>query len=243
MLKVSQLNKYYGKNHVIKDVSFNLAKSSIIGLIGINGAGKTTIMKQIVGLLKPDSGEILFNNININKQVNINISYIPDKPVFFEELTVNENLKFYAKIWDIDFDKINQLSKLFSLEEYLSYFPTQLSKGNQQKIMIIFSLLSGFDLLVADEPFTGLDPEQVLELKQLLLSLKKDGKTILISTHQLDLAETICDSFIFINKGTVIFTGTVNDIQTMNNTQSPISIENFFISLLQQGRENDNSLA
>lgn len=233
MIEVKNMSKYYGEFQALKNISFSIKKSSIVGLIGSNGAGKTTIIKNMVKLLEPDSGEILLDGKNISKLSEYPVSYIPDEPVYFEELTLYENLLFLCKIYKSDKNKILELSDRFKISEYFNNFPSQLSKGNQQKMMIVFSILRGFDLLIADEPFNGLDPEQINEFKNLLISLRNEGKTIMLSTHLLDLAETICDSFIFINRGMLVAEGTKKELLDLSKS-SKNSLESIFIDLVNQ---------
>lgn len=209
LLSVTNLHKSYNNQIAIKDISFNIKQGEIVGLVGENGAGKTTTIKSILKLIKSDSGSISFEGKIYDNIFDIEnkITYIPDEPVLYEELSCFDNINFIGRVFHNnknDFDNLsNELITMFNFEEYLHKYPTELSKGNKQKLMIILGGLQKFKLLIADEPFTGLDPIQIKTLKEYFKKLRENGCSVMLSTHLLDIAESICDKVIIIDKNTV----------------------------------------
>lgn len=202
---ISHLKKYFNETLVLKDISFFLPKETITGILGKNGAGKTTLIKCMTSFYEDYLGEILLVNAGDQRRLSINdIAYIPDEPVYYEELTLAEHLKFISAMNNMQFE-VDSLIDRFSLKEYLNKFPHELSKGTLQRMQICLALLRNGDLIIADEPFDGLDPLQVQILKNEFLKLKKRGKTLLISSHQVDLIQKICDRFIVIDSGEVVY--------------------------------------
>ncbi len=202
---MSNLTKYFSGTLVLKDISFSLPNGTITGIIGKNGAGKTTIIKCITSFYDDYVGEILLVNGNNQRLLSINdIAYVPDKPVYYEELNLDEHLKFISAMNNTQFE-VDSLIDRFSLKEYLNKFPHELSKGTLQRMQICLAILRNADLIIADEPFDGLDPLQVQILKNEFLKLKELGKTILVSSHQLDLIQKICDRYVIIDSGKVVY--------------------------------------
>lgn len=210
IVSFKKVNKYYNEFHALKDISFNIPKNSIVGLIGANGSGKTTAIKCLLNYYDDYSGEITVfkeKNKNIFQEDNI-FSYIPDTPVYYEELTVKEHLEFISRMYKTE-ENIEELVEDFELESHLDKFPHELSKGNRQKLLICCALLRDYKILVSDEPFSGLDPRQINSLKKRLLKLKDEGKTIILSTHLLALIENLCDYYIMIDKGRLVGSGSI----------------------------------
>ena len=194
LLSVSRLNKLYDGKIAIKDINFTIKKGEIIGLVGENGAGKTSTIKSILKLIHHDGGVTKFEGEEYNNIFDIEnkISYIPDEPIFYNNLTCLDNIKFIGRIFSNDTDIFNEkyisLVKKFDFEKHLNKYPEELSKGNKQKLMIILGTLQKFRLMIADEPFTGLDPVQIKVLKEHFISIKNEGNSVMISTHLLDIA-------------------------------------------------------
>lgn len=190
-----------------------IESGSVVGLIGPNGAGKTTLLKCILRLLRYEQGEIFYNDQLLlgREEIAKEISYIPDQPIYYEDLTLEENLRLYAMLSGLSrqefFEKKHTLLQHLELEEYMGQLPDRLSKGNKQKMMIAMAFMKKFGLMLADEPFSGLDPSAIRNLKDLFVRVKKENKSVLISTHMLDLAQTICDCYIFLDHGSILAAG------------------------------------
>ena len=185
----------YGQSIALDSLSFFAPRGEIVGLIGENGAGKTTAVKTIVRFIKPEHGTISINGTDIQKikLEQYPVSYIPDTPVFYEELSLLEHLQFVKALFPDIPVSIEDTIVRFDLQEHCNKVPAALSKGTQQKLSIAMALLRSFDILVADEPFTGLDPTQIAVLKDCLLEVKQAGKLVLLSSHLLSVVENICD--------------------------------------------------
>lgn len=223
-LKVNQLTGGYTRTPVIKDVSFEVGDGEIVGLIGLNGAGKSTTIKHIMGLMTPFSGGIEVDGLTLKQdpiQYRKKISFIPETPMVYRSLTLKEHLEMTAMAYDIPFETVmeraNPLLKLFRLDERLNWFPEDFSKGMKQKVMITSAMVTDPDLMVIDEPFIGLDPIAIWDFEQLLLERKAKGNSILMSTHVLRNAEKICDSFVILNDGVVYAKGTTEELAEQFN--------------------------
>ena len=222
LLSVSRLNKLYDGKIAIKDINFTIKKGEIIGLVGENGAGKTSTIKSILKLIHHDGGVTKFEGEEYNNIFDIEnkISYIPDEPIFYNNLTCLDNIKFIGRIFSNDTDIFNEkyisLVKKFDFEKHLNKYPEELSKGNKQKLMIILGTLQKFRLMIADEPFTGLDPVQIKVLKEHFISIKNEGNSVMISTHLLDIAESICDRVVIIDKGIVVEQDTIKNLKQID---------------------------
>lgn len=201
---------YENNKPTIRNISFSVEEGELIGLIGPNGAGKSTSIKTILGLLDHHQG-------NITYSLDLKYSYIPERPIFYDELTLWEHLDFVAAVEglsDHDYKKrANGLLEKYKLAEYAHEFPTKYSKGMQQKAMLILAMITQPSLYIIDEPFMGLDPNA---MKLFLESIEKErqrGAGVLMSTHVLDTAEKICDRYIMINQGELVAKGTLADIR------------------------------
>lgn len=231
MISVKNLTKIYNDKIVVNNISFEINNKEIICLLGPNGAGKTTTILMLLGLLSPDSGDILMNNDN--KKNYSDIAYLPDNPICYEELSVEENIFFISKLYNKDYNIVSNIIDRLDLKEHLKKFPKDLSKGNKQKLSICIVLLRDFKVLIADEPFTGLDPQIIKELKDIFIELRKEGKTIIVSTHLLDLAETFCDKYLLINKGNLLGFG---DKKSLCVDES-LSLEEIFLDKIALSEE------
>ena len=241
MLEVKKLSGGYANIPVLKDVSFQVADGELVGLIGLNGAGKSTTIKEIIGLLTPYEGQILIDGQTILGQAEAyrkKIGFIPETPSLYEELTLKEHLEVVALAYDLDwdaaFERAEKLLKLFRLEEKLEWFPVHFSKGMKQKVMIICAFMVQPSLLIVDEPFLGLDPVAIQDLIDLLEEEKKRGTSILMSTHVLDSAEKMCDRFVILHQGQVLADGNLDQLrQTFG--QADASLNDIYLSLTQKG--------
>lgn len=206
---------YTDKKHIIQDISFQLNSGETVGLIGPNGSGKSTTIKALVGLLPNVSGEIIFTG---QKKT---YSYIPEQPVLYNELTLWEHLELVASAYELDrnyfLQRAEKLLIHFQLNLVRHLFPVNFSKGMQQKLMIVLGLLIKPEIYIIDEPFVGLDPSATMHFINMLEKNKAGGASIIISTHQLDIAEKICDSIIFLNNGRLVAQGTLERIRNRCN--------------------------
>lgn len=216
MLNLKKVSKSIKDKVIVNEISFEINKGSINGLLGPNGAGKTTTFYLIAGLIPLESGEIIFNNLDVShlpmhKRSNMGIKYLPQEPSIFQELTVYENLYGLAEISFKDKNNIdkfmNQSIEEFSLKEILNHKGRQLSGGQRRKVEIARTLAASPKIILLDEPFAGIDPIAIDEIKKVLKNLKDKGIAILITDHNVREALDICDNAIVINNGQVIAKG------------------------------------
>lgn len=238
VLEVKNLKKRYGKTFAVNGISFELNRGTIIGLIGPNGAGKTTTIKCIAGLLKPTEGTvcILGNSIK-SPEARSNIAYIPETPDVYPMLTVWEHLKFIALAFKLEGweAKAEELIDRFDLKDKRNELCKNLSKGMTQKVSICCNLLHDPQVILVDEPMVGLDPKAIRELKDAFLSLKEEGKTILISTHLLDNAQSLCDGVIVMKKGSIVAKGSLDELRRTVNAGEQTSLEELFLEVTGDG--------
>ncbi len=224
MIKVVNVSKKYGKNIALNEVTVNVAKNKIVGLLGQNGAGKTTILDIITGCTIPDSGDILINNISIkNKpnEVKKLIGYVPEKPPLYDDMTVFEYLNFVSDLKQINkadiISHMNEVMSLTGLTEVKGRLIGNLSKGYRQRLGIAQALIGDSPILIFDEPTVGLDPKQMIEIMDLIKKLSKNH-TIIISSHRLYEIQELCEEYIILHKGKIASTGNIND-NVDNNLQ------------------------
>lgn len=220
MLKVEKVTGGYQNLPVLKEISFEVASGELVGLIGLNGAGKSTTIKEIIGLLTPYQGQISLNGLTLGTDpegYRQQLGFIPETPSLYQELTLREHLETVAMAYNLPLETVmaraEHLLHTFRLSDKLDWFPTDFSKGMQQKVMIICALVIDPKLLIIDEPFLGLDPLAIQDLKDLLMAAKANGRAILMSTHVLDSAERLCDRFIILHKGQVLTQGSLSQLQ------------------------------
>ncbi|MFC3932407.1 ABC transporter ATP-binding protein [Streptococcus dentapri] len=220
MLKVEKMTGGYLNIPVLKDLSFEVADGELVGLIGLNGAGKSTTIKEIIGLLTPYQGDISIDDVTLSRDkvaYRRKIGFIPETPSLYEELTLREHLETVAMAYDIPvktaLERAQSLLELFRLADKLDWFPVNFSKGMKQKVMITCAFIVEPRLLIVDEPFLGLDPVAINDLTDLLNKEKAKGTSILMSTHVLDSAEKMCDRFVILHQGQVCAQGTLADLR------------------------------
>ncbi|MBP1939594.1 ABC transporter ATP-binding protein [Phocicoccus pinnipedialis] len=220
ILELKDVTGGYSKTPVIHNIDFNIKEGEIVGLIGLNGAGKSTTIKHILGLLQPHSGriEVLGKSItNIKDQARTHMTYIPESPILYEELTLREHIHMTAMAYGIDEQTIMKradgLLDLFRLKKELDKFPTHFSKGMKQKVMLICAFVVQPELYIIDEPFLGLDPIGIESLINLMVEERSNNRSILMSTHILSTAERYCDRYIIIHDGRKIADGTIDDLR------------------------------
>ncbi|WP_312221396.1 ABC transporter ATP-binding protein [Streptococcus parasuis] len=241
MLEVKNITGGYINIPVVKDVSFTVESGQLVGLIGLNGAGKSTTIKEIIGLLTPYQGEILIDGKSLVQDAENyrkKIGFIPETPSLYEELTLKEHLEVVALAYDLTWDqawsRVQGLLTIFRLDEKLDWFPVHFSKGMKQKVMIICAFMVEPSLLIVDEPFLGLDPVAISDLVNLLEEEKAKGTSILMSTHVLDSAEKMCDSFVILHQGQVRATGNLEELQHAFNMNGA-SLNEIYLALTQEG--------
>ena len=226
MLEVKNLSKYFGIKKAVDDVSFNVEQGHILGILGKNGAGKSTIFRIILNILDPDEGEVLYNGEKINGEISDRIGYLPEVGSLIDSYTVYEQCMYYGKMKSMKTEDIKnhmfELLEQFEIVEYANMKIKELSKGNKQKIQFIIALLHNPDLLILDEPFSGLDPVSVEYFKRIILQLKDQGKTIIFSSHIMSQVEMLCEDIVIINNGKIVLNGNLESIK--QKIKSPESI-------------------
>lgn len=216
-LIVEHINKSFGTFQAIKDLSMEVREGTIFGFLGANGAGKTTTMRMILDIIRPDSGRITWNGEPVHKVPRRNWGYLPEERGLYPKMTVEDQLLFLARL--------NGLSKQTArkaLDEWLERFQItanrkkkidELSKGNQQKVQFLATILHDPAILIMDEPFSGLDPVNATVLQEAFLEMRRRGKTIIFSTHQLEQVEQMCEDVVIINKGQCVVQGSVREVK------------------------------
>lgn len=220
VLEINELTGGYSKDPVIHDISFNIKAGEIIGLIGLNGAGKSTTIKHILGLLRPHSGNIKVMDKTIESDVEAyrrHMGYIPESPILYEELTLREHINMTAMAYGLTPEEVETrkgpLLKRFRLDDKEDTFPSHFSKGMKQKVMLICAFIVEPELYIIDEPFLGLDPLGIESLIELMISERDKNRSILMSTHILATAERYCDRYIIIDQGRKIADGTLEEMR------------------------------
>ncbi len=220
LLSVKDLTGGYTRNPVLKNVSFTLEPNQIVGLIGLNGAGKSTTIRHIIGLMDPHKGSIELNGKTFSEDkesYRSQFTYIPETPVLYEELTLKEHLELTAMAYGLSKETLEKrlppLLKEFRMEKRLKWFPAHFSKGMKQKVMIMCAFLAEPSLYIIDEPFLGLDPLAINALLERMDAAKKAGSSVLMSTHILATAERYCDAFIILHNGEVRASGTLEELR------------------------------
>lgn len=220
LLEIDSLTGGYTKKDVLKNIHFSVNRGEIVALIGLNGAGKSTTIKHIIGLMQPKKGTIKIDGQTIDSDSNAyrrRFSFIPETPVLYDELTLKEHMELTAIAYGLDDqtykNRLEFLLKEFRMEKRLNWFPSHFSKGMKQKVMIMAALLVEPELFIIDEPFVGLDPLAIQSLLDLLKKRKEEGSGILMSTHILATAEKYCDRFVILHNGEIKAQGTLQQLR------------------------------
>ncbi len=215
-LIVKNVNKSFGDRKVVDNLSFELSKPGVFGLLGTNGAGKTTTIRMILGIIKKDSGDITWNNKEVTRK-NVNFGYLPEERGLYPKSKIYDQLMYFANLKGmnkVDADKaIKYWLEKLKVSEYVNYTAEKLSKGNQQKIQFITSVLHNPDLIVLDEPFSGLDPVNTEILSNVMKELIKEGKYIIMSSHQMSSIEEFCTDLVILNRGKTVLKGNLKEIK------------------------------
>ncbi len=205
-LEIINLTKKFGEQTALNNINLEIKKNEIIGLLGPNGAGKSTLMKSIVGVLKTEEGQILFNGKDINEndiEVKQKIGFLPENNPLYLEMYVKEYLQFVADIHKISKEKVDAVIDLVGITPEKSKKISQLSKGYKQRVGLAQAILHAPDLLILDEPTNGLDPNQIVEIRNVIKEIGKE-KTVLLSTHIMQEIEALCTRVILIHQGNII---------------------------------------
>ncbi len=239
-LTIEHLSGGYGQLPVLKDLNFEIKDGELVGLIGLNGAGKSTTIKEIIGLLQPQAGTITLNGLTLTtdpENYRKQIGYIPETPALYEELTLKEHIEITAMAYDIPMTeamrRAESLLKTFRLDNKLEWFPANFSKGMKQKVMVLCAFLIEPALYIIDEPFLGLDPLAINSLLELMGQMKNEGASILMSTHILATAEKYCDRFILLHEGKIRAQGTIADLRQEFGLQGA-SLDEIYLSLTKE---------
>lgn len=216
-LTLSHVTKRFDDFVAVDDLSFTVRAGRIFGLLGPNGAGKTTSIRMIVNIMAPDSGEILLFGQRVTPSLQDRIGYLPEERGLYKKMKIVDQLRFFGELkglkgQDLN-DRIDRWLERVKLTEWKTKKASELSKGMQQKIQFIASVMHEPDLVILDEPFSGLDPINVGLLKEIVLELKAAGKTIIFSTHLMETAERLCDDICLINRARKVLDGSLRDIK------------------------------
>lgn len=215
-LIVKNVNKSFGDKHVVDNISFSLEEPGVFGLLGTNGAGKTTTIRMILGIIKKDSGEITWNGKAVTRG-NVNFGYLPEERGLYPKSTIYDQLVYFANLKGLDKRAADKAVKMWldklNLMEYINSPAEKLSKGNQQKVQFITSMLHDPDLIVLDEPFSGLDPVNTEILSKIMKDLVKSGKYIIMSSHQMSVIEEFCSDLVILNRGKTVLSGNLKEIK------------------------------
>ena len=217
MLKVENVTKYYGDVLAVDDLSFTINDGEIFGLLGVNGAGKTTTFRMIMSLLEPTKGTITLNGEPVGYDVSERIGFLTEERSLLTKLTVKEQVVYYATLKGMKesdiLKKLDYWLDRFGISEYKNRKIKELSKGNQQKIQFITAIIHEPDLLVLDEPFTGLDPINVELFMSVIREFKEKGKMIIFSSHRMDHVELFCEKLVILLKGKTVLSGSLKEIK------------------------------
>ena len=215
-LKVENVSKSFGEKLAVDNISFEIDKPGVFGLLGTNGAGKTTTIRMMLGILKKDSGEINWNGKKVERK-NVNFGYLPEERGIYPKTKIFEQLMYFAELKGMKKEEaikeIDYWMKRLKVEEYKNIQAEKLSKGNQQKIQFITAILHSPELIVLDEPFSGLDPVNTELLKDVIIELVGKGKYIVMSSHQMASIEEFCSNVVIINKGKTVLKGNLKEIK------------------------------
>ncbi|MBS5927940.1 MAG: lantibiotic protection ABC transporter ATP-binding protein [Clostridium sp.] len=228
ILKTNNVSKKYKKTYAVKDLSISVRKNSVYGLLGPNGAGKSTLLKMITGIVRPTSGEILFNNHSWTRNDLLNIGSLIESPPLYENLTALENLKVRAILLGIPLKRCNEVLEKMDLTDDKNKKASDFSLGMKQRLGIALALLNNPKLLILDEPTNGLDPFGIEELRKMIRSLATSGISIIISSHILSEIEQVADDIGIIYNGTLLYQ---DRIDTSEN------LEQLFMDIIRKERE------
>jgi ABC-2 type transport system ATP-binding protein len=217
VINLRNVTKRFDEFVAVKDLSFEVRRGTIFGLLGPNGAGKTTSIRMIVNIFAPDEGEVLVMGRHVSPELQHRIGYLPEERGLYKKMSVGDQLVFFASLKGLEqkvaAQRIDSWLERMELTEWKKKKPTELSKGMQQKVQFIATAVHDPDVLILDEPFSGLDPVSVDLLKSIILDLRDKGKTIIFSTHQMEQVEQMCDDICLINHATKVLGGGLKEVK------------------------------
>lgn len=215
-LVLKNVSKAFVGKQAVDDISFSLDKPGVFGLLGTNGAGKTTTIRMLLGIIKKDSGEITWQGKEVDRK-NVNFGYLPEERGVYPKTKIFDQLMYFAELKGMKKDEavksINKWAKELKVEEYMQLPAEKLSKGNQQKIQFMTAIIHNPELVVLDEPFSGLDPVNTEILKNIIIDLVKNGKYVIMSAHQMATIEEFCSDILILNKGKTVLQGNLKEIK------------------------------
>lgn len=237
MIRLKQLTKRYGRFTAVDRIDLGVPRGELFGFLGPNGAGKTTTFRMIAGILRPTSGSIEIGGIDINQrplEAKARLGFIPDRPFVYDKLTGAEFLRFVAALYGQHGTgierRIDELLELFELRRWKDELTESYSHGMRQKLIISGALVHRPEVIVVDEPMVGLDPRSARLLKDLFRQFVNRGGTVLMSTHTLEVAETMCDRIAIIHGGRIVASGTMSDLQEQTASEQ-LGLEDLFLKL------------
>ena len=224
MIESKNLFKYYTSVKAVDDISLTAKPGKILGLIGPNGAGKTTTIRMLLNIIFPDKGEIFFNGKLFSPEIKNRIGYLPEERGLYQKNKILDVMLYLSSLRNVETkiakQNIYDWLKRFNMLDTAKRKVEELSKGNQQKIQFIISLLHDPDFIILDEPFSGLDPINQILMKDILQELKQNNKTVIFSTHQMESAEKLCDEICLINKGKIVENGEISEVKRKFRTNN-----------------------
>lgn len=240
LLKVEHLfGGYLFNKPVIRDLDFQVEKGQMIGLVGLNGAGKSTAIKHILGLMEPLDGTIRVQGKTLaeaQESYRQALAFVPESPELYDELTIREHLELTARVYGLTRDvyekRADELLALFRMTEKVDSFAMHLSKGMRQKVMLMNAFLIESPLYIIDEPFLGLDPLGIRSLLELMDSFKRKGASFLISSHILSTIAKYCDGYVVLHQGEIAAKGTLGDLRTQAGTSADATLDEVFFTLV-----------
>lgn len=248
IIEVQNVRKHFGKTKAVNDVSFQVNKGRIFGLLGPNGAGKTTTIRMINHIFSPDSGSVTINGEEASPETQKKIGYMPEERGLYKKMKVFDQLMYLTQLKGMEAKKakeaINYWLDRFDASDWKQKEISELSKGMSQKIQFIATIAHDPDIYIFDEPFSGLDPINSETLKEIIIELRENGKTILFSTHRMEQVEQMCDDICLFNKGQAVLTGNLREIKASfgkNTINLEFDGDGSFLDTLEDVRINNRS--
>ncbi len=215
-LKIEHVSKSYGDKKVVDNICLEMNKPGVFGLLGTNGAGKTTTIRMLLGILKKDEGQITWNGKEVARK-HVNFGYLPEERGIYPKTKIYDQLMYFAKLKGMSKEKADEAirfwMKRLEIEQYMDMTAEKLSKGNQQKVQFITAIVHNPELMVLDEPFSGLDPVNTELIRNVIIELIKEGKYIIMSAHQMSVVEEFCTDILILNKGKTVLQGNLAQIK------------------------------
>ncbi len=220
-LRLEKVNKRFGSVRAVNDISFVIRSGSICGLIGPNGAGKTTTIRMVMSILYPDSGEITVLGQPNSEGIKDRLGYLPEEKGLYKKMKAGEIVAYFGRLKGMNAKtakkRAAELLERYGLGEWVDKKCETLSKGMGQKVQLLATLIHDPELVILDEPFSGLDPVNVEVMRDVIIQMKREGKTVIFSTHVMEQAEQICDTILMINKGNKVLDGTLAEVKTVGD--------------------------